>query len=306
VLIHFIAGAHNDALMVGFMVAGLALAALKRPVAGILVCILGATVKAPAALAALFIIVETVRALPRKRRLATLLRLTGISVGAFALIAWATQLGWSWVGALGVPGVNRSLLTPSTFAAHYLSMAVGHNATMLSLTRGVSLLLTVVGVAYLLWRAPKIGTVRACGYALALVVALGPIVLPWYALWALVVLAAAGNEWDRLYAVIATVVFLVVLQPSGSTMPDPMLEIAVVLLAGIAFAIGCGPVRRRIQREVGVLVDDYKSFGAAGPFLRVSRRMTERTQTTVPPAVRVQPAEVEAEPRRPDARLSPP
>ena len=119
-------------------------------------------------------------------------------------IAWATQLGWSWVGALGVPGVNRSLLTPSTFVAHWLAMAFGHGATILSLTRGIAMLLTVTGVAYLLWRAPRFGTVRACGYALALVVALGPIVLPWYALWALVVLAAAGDARDRLYAVIAT------------------------------------------------------------------------------------------------------
>jgi alpha-1,6-mannosyltransferase len=276
VLIHFIAGAHNDSLMVGLMVAGLALAALKRPVAGILLCVLGATVKAPAALAAVFIIAETVRALPRKKRLATLIRLTGIGLGAFALIAWATQLGWSWIGALGVPGVNRSLLTPSTFAAHYLSMAFGHNATMLSLTRGVSLLLTAVGVAYLLWRAPKLGTVRACGYALALVVALGPIVLPWYALWALVVLAAAGSEWDQLYAVIATIVFLVVLQPSGSTMPDPILEITVVVLSVAAFVIACRPTRRWIQREVAVLVDDYGTLGAAGPVQGVSRRVAGR------------------------------
>ena len=276
VLIHFIAGAHNDSLMVGLMVAGLALAALKRPVAGILLCVLGATVKAPAALAAVFIIAETVRALPRKKRLATLIRLTGISLGAFALVTWATQLGWSWIGALGVPGVNRSLLTPSTFAAHYLSMAFGHNATMLSLTRGVSLLLTAVGVAYLLWRAPRFGTVRACGYALALVVALGPIVLPWYALWALVVLAAAGDDWDQVYAVIATIVFLIVLQPSGSTMPDPMLEITVVVLSVTAFLIAFGPTRRWMGREVAALVDDYRTLGAAGPFLGVSRRVAGR------------------------------
>jgi hypothetical protein len=249
---------------------------LKRPIAGILVCVLGATVKAPAALGAVFIICETVRSLPRGKRIATLIRLTGISLGAFALIAWATQLGWSWIGALGVPGVNRSLLTPSTFAAHYLSMAFGHNATMLSLTRGVSLLLTVVGVAYLLWRAPKLGTVRACGYALALVVALGPIVLPWYALWALVVLAAAGSEWDQLYAAFATMVFLVVLQPSGSTVPDPMLEVTVVVLAVAAFILACGPARLWIRRELGVLADDFTTVGAAEPFHDVSRRVAGR------------------------------
>ena len=38
----------------------------------------------------------------------------------------------------------------------------------------------------------------ACALALALVVALGPIVLPWYALWAVVLIAAAGSGIERL------------------------------------------------------------------------------------------------------------
>lgn len=278
VLIHFIAGAHNDSLMVGLIVAGLALAALKRPVAGLLVCAVAATVKAPAAIAAAFIIAEAVRGLPRNRRLAALLRLTGVSVGAFALLTWATQLGWSWVGALGVPGENRSLLTPSTFVAHFVSKVVGHDAAVLSYTRAIALLLTVIGVAYLLWRAERIGTVRACALALALVVALGPIVLPWYALWALVLIAAAGSGIERGYAILASLVFLVVLQPSGSTMPDVMLMIAVVVLTGVAFAIGCGPVRRWFQNELAVAIEEYRSSGKIRRIHGISLRAPARPE----------------------------
>jgi hypothetical protein len=304
VLIHFIAGAHNDSLMVGLLVAGLALAALKHPVAGILVCVLAATVKAPAAIGAVFIIAETVHGLPSKRRPAALLRLTAISVGAFSIITWATQLGWSWVGALGVPGVNRSLLTPSTFAAHFTSMVVGHSGPVLSLTRGLALLLTVAGVAYLIWRSPRIGTIRACGLALAVVVTLGPIVLPWYALWALVVLAAAGDEFERGYAVFASIVFLLVLQPSGSTMPDQMLVIAVVLLSGVALAIACGPIRRGIQRELTAVVGAYQSSGAADLLYGTRRRVADRALGDRPPEIRLPAAEFDTEPRRADARLS--
>ena len=53
-----------------------------------------------------------------------------------------------------------------------------------------------------------------------------------------------------MYTVIATIVFLIVLQPSGSTMPDPMLEITVVVLSVTAFLIAFGPTRRWMGREV--------------------------------------------------------
>jgi hypothetical protein len=266
VLIHFIAGAHNDALMVGLMVAGLALAASKRPVAGILVCVVGATVKAPAAIAAVFIVAEVVRGLPPNRRLKALVRLTGISLAGFVTVTWATQLGWGWVGALGVPGVNRSLLTPATFLAYLVSRVIGHGGAVLNATRSLALLLSAVGVLYLLWRAPKFGTVRACALALALVVALGPVVLPWYALWAIVVIAAGGDEFERGYAIFASVVLLAVLEPSGSAMPDLMLMITVVALMGTAVAISCRPVRRWIRAQVPSVVE--RSRRASDAFVR--------------------------------------
>ena len=283
VLIHFVCGAHNDALMVGLIVSGLALAALKHPVAGLLACVVAAMVKAPAAIVAVFIIAEVVRGLPRNRRLGAFFRLTGISVGAFAALTWLTQMGWGWVGALGVPGVNRSLLTPSTFVAHFVSMAVGHDATVLKYSRSLSLLLTAIGVAYLIWRAPKIGTVRACGLALALVVALGPIVLPWYALWALVILAAGGNTSERGYAVLASLAFLIVLEPSGSAMPDLMLMIILVVLAAAAFAVGFGPTRRWIEHVLAVLIEEFRTSGMMTHIHSIAIRAPARATVDLPP-----------------------
>src|SRR5439155_910401 len=138
---------------------------------------------------------------------------------------------------------------------HFIAGA--HNdALMVGLTvAGLALLLSAVGVLYLLWRAPKLGTVRACALALALVVALGPVVLPWYALWAIVVIAAGGDEFERGYAIFASVVLLAVLEPSGSAMPDLMLMITVVALMGIAVALSCRPVRRWIRDQVPSVVE---------------------------------------------------
>ena len=47
VLLYLIGGAHNDALMLGLLVAGVAAASLRHPVIGILLCALAAEVKIP-------------------------------------------------------------------------------------------------------------------------------------------------------------------------------------------------------------------------------------------------------------------
>ena len=82
--------------------------------------------------------------------------------------------------ALSVPGTNHILLTPTTFLADWISVVVGHDDAVLSACRMLGMVVTVIGVAYFLWaRTVFFGTVRACGLALAVVVACGPVVLPW-------------------------------------------------------------------------------------------------------------------------------
>ncbi len=185
--------------MIGLIVAGLAVGVVgHRPLLGVLLCMLAATIKVPAVIPAGFIILDAVRRAPAERRLPLFAKLVGgRRASRSSFVSWACGLGWGWIGALGIPGTNRTLLTPTTFLAHWISVVVGHETQVLNLVRTAGALTTVVGVAYLLWRAPKIGTVRACGFALALIVALGPIVLPWYVLWGLVPLAAVGRRIER-------------------------------------------------------------------------------------------------------------
>jgi len=262
VLFHFIGGGHNDALMVGLIVAGLAVALPGgRPLLGVLLCMVAATLKAPAVIPAGFIILDAVRRAPADRRLPVFARLAGIGTIAFGALSWACNLGWGWIGALGIPGTNRTLLTPTTFVAHWISTIVGHETLVLNLVRTAGTLTTVVGIAYLLWRAPKIGTVRACGFALALLVALGPIVLPWYALWGIIVLAAVGRRIERGFAIFASLVLSLVVQPSGSSMPDVVLMAAVVVLTVLAIAIAWRPVRSWIRTDLAVAIEEYRRRG---------------------------------------------
>jgi len=272
VLLHFVGGAHNDALMVALIVAGLAAAVAKHPLAGVLLCVVAATIKAPAILAAVFIIAEAVRAMPPGRRLLALARFTGAAAGAFALITWATGMGWGWIGAMMVPGKNHLLLTPTTAVAQVISGVVGHQAGVLAATRGLGYLLTCVGIGYLLWRAPVIGTTRACGLAFALLVALGPIVLPWYALWAVVMLAAAGRRIERGYAILMSVALAVVVQPSGSAMPDILLVGLVIGLSAVALAIVWRDARQWIRHDLAVAIDEYRSRGQLAHLSDIARR----------------------------------
>jgi hypothetical protein len=262
VLFHFISGGHNDALMIGLIVAGLAVATTAdRPLLGVLLCMLAATIKAPAVIPAAFIVLDAVRKAPAEERVREFVRLSSLGSLAFIAISWVCGLGWGWVGALGIPGTNRILLTPTTFLAHMIAMVVGHEMAVLKLIRFGAALATVAGIAYLLWRAPRIGTARAAGFALALLVALGPIVLPWYALWGLIIVAAVGRRIERGYAILASVVLAIVVEASGSSMPDIVLMGAVVLLSAVGIAIAWHPVRHWIRKDLVLAIEEYRRGG---------------------------------------------
>ncbi len=290
ILFHFIGGGHNDALMIGLIVAGLAVGVThSRPALGILLCVVAATIKAPAVIPAAFIILDAARRAPTQRRLSTFAKLSGIASLSFIGLSWACNLGWGWIGALGIPGTNRTLLTPTTFLAHWISVGVGHESLVLSLVRFAAAGATAVGIAYLLWRAPKMGTVRACGIALALIVALGPVVLPWYALWGLVVIAAVGRRIERGYAIFASVVLAITVQPSGSSMPDVVLMAAVVVLTALAVAIAWRPARAWIRTDLRIAIEEYRRRGTIAQSadvlrLAVPNAWSSRSRASEPPA----------------------
>jgi hypothetical protein len=261
VLFHFVGGAHNDSLMVGLLVAGLAVATKKHYTLGVVLCALAATVKNPAAVGIAFIALEAVRNAPAEKKLAVFARLSGVTAATFALTSLVTGIGFGWIGALGVPGKNRSYLTPTTFVAHFVADLVGHDAAVLTTVRVLGMLVAAAVVTLFLVRAPQLGTARACGLALAAIVACGPIVLPWYALWGVIVLAAVGHRIERGFAIFASVVLAIMVEPSGSVMPDIVLMLAVVLLTSVAVAIAWRPARAWIRGDLAPAIERYRAVG---------------------------------------------
>ncbi|MCA1712033.1 MAG: polyprenol phosphomannose-dependent alpha 1,6 mannosyltransferase MptB [Actinobacteria bacterium] len=213
-LLHGIAGGHNDLLMIGLVVAGLG---APLPVGAALIT-LGALVKAPALLALGFL------PLLHGRSVRSYAVAAAVSVTTAVLGTLATGLGWGWTGNLSGGNALKSLLSVSTgFGVLIGSVPVGH---------AVGLALTGVLVLALLVAAPRIGVLRALGLAFLVVAVLSPVVQPWYLLWPLVVLAPVVGRRGLLALAAASAVLCLLVLPSGRHIIRPPLYGVPMLLVG--------------------------------------------------------------------------
>ncbi|MDQ1653484.1 MAG: hypothetical protein QOI35_2684 [Cryptosporangiaceae bacterium] len=271
VLVNFVSGEHNDALMTGLLVAGLAYAAERRGVRAAAFVALAAAVKAPALVALPFVALLWAGA-PRLRSVVRAAAATGaVALAVFALVTVATGLGTGWIGAaLATPGASvqwTSLPTGLGIAAGWLTGPSGAD-TAIAVARTVGTVLTGVAVAGLIWRAwRRSGDTRAvvlaAGGALLAVVVLAPAFHPWYLLWAALPLAASVTDpraWRALAAASAALCFLVL--PGGfnlarvTVVPGVLLDLAVTVALAVAAAHYLrrpdGPVAPEVAEPVAV------------------------------------------------------
>jgi alpha-1,6-mannosyltransferase len=245
-ILHLVGGAHNDALMLGLLMAGLAVARRGRPVAGIVLCALAAAVKVPAALGVIYIGWDWLgTGLPVRARIRPVVTAGLIASAVMGGLSIVTGLGWSWVLNLSTPGTVRSWVAPATGAgifvtdlAHLVGIGVSLHTT-LSLTRGLGVIVACVAGVLLLLRSDRIGALRAMGMSMLIIVALGPVVQPWYLSWGLVVLAPVATGRVRTLIVGSSIVAAFIGLPAGRQLvsglfqADP-LAVAVALLACLA------------------------------------------------------------------------
>ena len=199
-ILHLVGGAHNDALMLGLLLSGLAVARRGRPVWGIVLCSLAAAVKIPAAIGIVYIGWQWLGAgVPVRARLRPLVIAAMIGTAIMATLALVTGLGWSWVLNLATPGTVRSWVAPATGVgivvsdlAHLVGIGVPVHV-VLSCTRVLGEAAAGVVAVVLLLRSDRIGWLKAMGLTMLAVVALGPVVQPWYLSWGLVLLAPVAS-----------------------------------------------------------------------------------------------------------------
>lgn len=241
VLLDLVAGAHNDLLMIGLLVAGISLAIERRLLLGIALCALAATVKLPAAAAIPFILVAADRRL----------WVRGVVVAATVLVAVSliTGLGLGWISTtvFSTPDKVRLAITPATALGWTVAQVVPVGARGLESALGVVAFgLSVVLAAVLLWRSRRQTMVRNLGIALIAVAVCGPAAWPWYLTWGLVLLAACpGIQRSRALALAVIASALVVKADGVLAFPLHLAPVFVVLYLGVAVAIAVVAARRR-------------------------------------------------------------
>jgi alpha-1,6-mannosyltransferase len=244
VLLHLIGGAHNDAVMLGLLGAGMvtALGGSFLCAAGLVT--LAALVKAPAALGLLVVASQWSGRLDGRWRMARAAAYTAAVAGAVTAVVTAISgTGYGWLGALGTPAASYtwSLTTTLGRLTGALLTDAGSGLAPLALPAWRWLGLAAAGAVMLYaWRRRlRLGPVYALGISLAAVALLGPAIRPWYVLWGCFLIAAAAPApYGRVrkgVAALSAVLALMVL-PSGFAASADQLALAVCggLLAAVA------------------------------------------------------------------------
>jgi alpha-1,6-mannosyltransferase len=228
-LLHLVAGAHNDAVMLGLLGAGLVAASGRWPVPAAALVTLAALVKVPAALGLLAVASIWSYRLSGRARLAR----AGFATLAVAAVTTAAATaaigtGYGWIGALG---------TPVSASNWSLTNTLGRLTGAVPVWRFLGLAVTAV-IVVLVWRRRRLGAVYALGLSLAAVALLGPTIRPWYVLWALFPIAAAApyGGWVRRWAAAGSCVLALAVLPDG--FPADARQLALAVCGGALAALG--------------------------------------------------------------------
>jgi hypothetical protein len=201
VLLVLLGGAHNDALMLGLLVVGCALARRDHVVIGLAFCVLAGQVKIPALIGVVLIgwwWSEGASSWPKRIPKMAIALLTAAAMTA--LLSALSGLGWRWLDGLSDPGVVVSWLDPATAVGLALSHLAGllgggqHPVAFVQVSRAAGLALAALISVALITRSGR-GHLQALGWSLVVFVVLGPVIWPWYETWGIVFLAVIAEGW---------------------------------------------------------------------------------------------------------------
>lgn len=266
---HLVAGIHNEALMLGLMLAGTEFALrgvdaarplIPRPLhwpsgrdqwarwypmamllLGTVLITMSSQVKLPSLLALGFVAMAlacrwggTVKAFFIAGG-----SLTAVAVAVMTVIGWASGLGFGWLFTLGTANVVRSWMSPPTLLAlgtGQVGILLGlgdHTTAILGLTRaiGVSVIAVLVSGLLLAVLRGRLHPVGGLGVALGATVLLFPVVQPWYLLWAIIPLAAWATRPGFRGATIALTLIVGIFGPTANGDRFTLFQIVMATLA---------------------------------------------------------------------------
>ncbi len=215
-LINFVAAIHNDSLMMGLALAGLYLAATKRPILGIVLITLSVGVKPITLIFLPFVgLMWAGRGASLARRFLYWAATAGLSFGILWIMGLINGFGFGWVGALSTPGSVWMWYAPVGIIGLVIATlgdALGLQGWDLAtgfhmLARLASLLI----IALQIFRGDHSRLVRRLAIAFASIVVLSPLIQPWYVVWLIPLFAVTGirDDWQVKFLYFTVAFFMV-------------------------------------------------------------------------------------------------
>jgi alpha-1,6-mannosyltransferase len=227
VIVHLMGGVHNEMLMVGLMMAGIALTFARRHVAGAALIAVAVAVKATAVLALPFMVWVWMRHLGGNRLRAFLIASVAsvtTFVAVFAVLSAVAGVGLGWLTALAGSVKIINWLTIPTAVAN-LTNAIGglfmpvNFYAVLDVTRIIGIGIIGVSLPLLWWRFRHTDreALQGIAWAMFVVVLFVPAALPWYYTWPLAVISALAQSRPAI-ALIAgfSTWIMVIFKPDGA------------------------------------------------------------------------------------------
>jgi hypothetical protein len=245
VLFELVSGGHNDALMVGLLVAAVAVTVEGRPLVGVAVCATAAVVKLPAAAGVLFITAAWLKTASTRSEQMRILAGSGMAAaGTTAAISAAAGFGFGWISTspFSAPHGLRLAMAPatafgSTMASALHSVGVGVSAHGLESALGVAAFAGVTVLGMILLSRVRFEDLAGClGLFLLAAAIAAPWPWPWYLSWGLVLVAvwpATHRSWA---APVAFAMAPLLVKPDGNVLLP--LSSAPLVAAGYAVIAG--------------------------------------------------------------------
>jgi alpha-1,6-mannosyltransferase len=231
VIIHLMGGVHNEMLMVGLMMAGIAMTLERHPVAGIALVVVGVAVKATAGLALPFLVWVWARQLRSRHNMQPLPAFVTAAAASlaifaviFAVLSGLAGVGLGWLTALAGSVKIINWLTAPTATANLVNALGGlffgvNFYGVLEVTRIAGIVIIAVALPLAWWRFRHTDREALVGIAWAMVVVVlfVPAALPWYYTWPLAVMSAITQSRKSIAAIAAfSTWIMVIFKPDGS------------------------------------------------------------------------------------------
>jgi alpha-1,6-mannosyltransferase len=185
-----------------------------------------------------------------------------VGVGVMTLITVASGLGWGWLNTLNGGTKIITWLSPVSLVAlggvglGILFQLGNHVDATVGTARAIGWVGFAASSVVLLWQAyrGRLSAMAGLGLVLAWFVVLGPVVQPWYPLWAIIPLATAkASKRFRITVMVFSVPIALVTPPTGSTFDGrafliPTAAVAALVLVGLLLLLVRGKLPEREPR----------------------------------------------------------